>query len=195
MSVVSSITRSYVIGSAFESLGDSRLFPLTGVVDGLHSDGISHLRFQISSVDVPFRHFGSFVLCASCLTFYVFHGCRLQEIECGGIDGFVSPAHQALNGACGQALLGSVAKVQKAQVVIFLGIVALLHYVLCHFDGSFRGSICLAVPWAGRFVRKSLFLCERSEMLRGILGSIVAYNDVRNSTTSEMVLHFGHHCF
>ena len=69
------------------------LFPLTGVVDGKHSDCVSHL-LQVFSVDVTFCDFGSLVLHALFLAFYVFHGCRLLEVERGGNSGFGPPAHQ-----------------------------------------------------------------------------------------------------
>ena len=97
------------------------LFPLTGVVDGKHSDCVSHL-LQVFSVDVTFCDFGSLVLHALFLAFYVFHGCRLLEVERGGNSGFGPPAHQALSWACGEALLRSVSEVQKARVLIGQGV-------------------------------------------------------------------------
>ena len=60
------------------SLGDGSLFPLTGVVSGLHSDCDSHLyRFEVFPVDVAFDDFGSLILHTLFLAFYVIHGCRL----------------------------------------------------------------------------------------------------------------------
>ena len=69
-SVVSSIIRSHVTGSAFESLGIGGLFPFTGVVDGLHSDCVSHVQ--------------GFLFSGRCFSHSVFRGCRLQEAERGG---------------------------------------------------------------------------------------------------------------
>ena len=96
------------------------LFPLTGVVDGKHSDCVSHL-LQVFSVDVTFCDFGSLVLHALFLAFYVFHGCRLLEVERDGNSGFGPPAHLALSWACDEALLRNVSEVQKARVVIGQG--------------------------------------------------------------------------
>ena len=44
-------------------------------------------------------------------------------------NGFGPPARQALSGACGEALLRSVSVVQKAQVVIFLGVVVFIMFM------------------------------------------------------------------
>ena len=94
---------------------------------------------------MAFGDFGSFVLHALFLAFYVFHGCRLQEAERGENNGFGPPA---LSRACGEALLRSVSEVENAQVVIFLGVVVFIMF-FATFTATSAAPFALLFPGAG----------------------------------------------